>query len=313
MSKRDNDEKGQQEVFTPPAHPQMVEVFGFRVPTSAYYLHRGHAWAVLESDSQVRVGLDDFSQKILGPADGLKLPESGKVYYQDHICTALVRQGHKAPFLAPVDGVVEAVNPKVRQNPRLLHDDPYGEGWLFLVKPNNLQRNLNNLLSGEMNTAWIDHEAHRLVNLMDTAVGVTLPDGGAIIDDVYGHYPELGWRPLVQEFLLPILTKSWKRKSVPEDRMAPLEDEAALSRQKREVFRVLSRTSEDRDFRRALMDLQTDALEAYDLSFEAKTAILTGDLKWLNEHIGELTQKQLMFVLSCLLPAAGGSPRIGMA
>ncbi len=300
MSKSDNREKGPRK--TPSSRPQMAEVFGFQVPTSIYYLHRGHAWAVVEGDGQVRVGLDDFSQKILGPADGLKLPERGKEYYQDHICTALVRQGHKAPFLAPVDGVIEAVNPKVRQQPRLIHDDPYGEGWLFLVKPNNLERNLNNLLSGEMNTAWIDHEAHRLLNLMDTAVGVTLPSGGAIIDDVYGHYPELGWRPLVQEFCLPILAREWKRKPLTDSRQAL--DQEALELQKREVFRVLSRTSEDRDFRRALMDLQTEALEAYNLSSEAKTALLTGDLKWLNEHIGELTQKQLMFVLSCLLPAA---------
>ena len=312
MSKQNNDDQGQREVFTPPSGTQMAEVFGFRVPTSAYYLHRGHAWALLESDTQVRVGLDDFSQKIMGPADGLKLPDRGKAYYQDHICTALVRQGHKAPFLAPVDGVIEAINPKVRQNPRLIHDDPYGEGWLFLVKPNNLQRNLDNLLSGEANATWIDHEAHRLLNLMESAVGVTLPDGGAIIDDVYGHYPELGWRPLVQEFILPILTRNWKRKSGAELR-AEAVDQEALELQKREVFRVLSRTSEDRDFRRALMDLQTEALEAYNLSFEAKTAILSGDLKWLNEHIGELTQKQLMFVLSCLLPAAGAQPRIGAA
>ena len=312
MAKQNNGEKGQREVFTPPSRPQMAEVFGFQEPTSAYYLHRGHTWAAVESAGRVRVGVDDFSQKILGPADQLKLPNIGKAYYQDHICMATVRQGHKAPFLAPVDGVIEAINPKVQQRPGLIHDDPYGEGWLFLVKPNNLQRNLDNLLSGEMNTAWIDHEAHRLLNLMESAVGVTLPDGGAIIDDVYGHYPELGWRPLVQEFLLPILTKNWKRKSGAELR-AEAGDQEALEMQKREVFRVLSRTSEDQDFRRALMDLQTEALEAYNLSSEAKTAILTGDLKWLNEHIGELTQKQLMFVLSCLLPAAGAQPRIGLA
>ncbi len=297
MSKPDNREKG------PQAKAQMTDVFGFKVPTSAYYLHRGHAWALVESDQQVRVGLDDFSQKVLGPADALKLPDHGKLYYQDHICTALLRQGHKAPFLAPVDGVIEAVNPKVKQQPRLIHDDPYGEGWLFLVQPNNLQRNLNNLLSGEMNAAWIDHEAHHLLHLMDQAVGVTLPDGGAVIDDVYGHYPELGWRPLVQEFLLPILAQNWHRK--PQAEPLRESDQEALELQRREVFRVLSRTSEDRDFRRALMELQTEALEAYNLSFEAKTALLSGDLKWLNEHIGELTQKQLGFVLACLLPAAG--------
>ena len=205
MSNQNNAAKVQREA--PPSRAQMKEVFGFQVPTSNYYLHRGHAWAVVESDNQVRVGLDDFSQKLLGPAEELRLPEVGKVYYQDHLCLAVFRQGRKASFEAPVDGVIEAINPKVRQNPRLIHDDPYGEGWLFLVKPNNLQRNLNNLLSGEMNTAWIDHEAHRLLNLMDTTAGVTLPDGGDVVDDVFGHYPELGWKPLVQEFFLQNLTK----------------------------------------------------------------------------------------------------------
>ncbi|MGO9577895.1 MAG: glycine cleavage system protein H [Desulfobaccales bacterium] len=278
--------------------PQMKDVFGFQVPTSTYYLHGGHAWAVPESSGQVRVGLDDFSQKILGPADELKLPDIGKVYYQDHIFMAQIRQRHKAPFLAPVDGTIETINSKVVQTPRLIHDDPYGEGWLFLVNPTNLQRNQENLLSGEANAAWIDQESHRLLDLMETAIGVTLPDGGAIVDDVYGHYPALGWRPLVQDFFLPILTRTWKRKGE-----AALRPEAADQDElKREVFRVLNRTSDDREFYRTLMDMQPEALEAYKLSSEAKTAILSGDLQWLNEHIGELTQKQLRFVLSCLLP-----------
>jgi glycine cleavage system H lipoate-binding protein len=185
----------------------MVDVFGFQVPTETYYLHRGHAWVVLEDSGQVRVGLDDFSQKLLGQADDLKLPEVGKVYYQDHLCLALFKQGRKASFEAPVDGAIEAVNPKLRQNPGLIHDDPYGEGWLFLARPINLRRNLENLLSGEANAAWIEAESQRLLNLMDTTVGFTLPDGGAIVDDVYDHYPELGWRPLVQEFFLQNLSK----------------------------------------------------------------------------------------------------------
>ena len=301
MSQQNNEEHVQRQGLKAPSRPQMAEVFGFQVPTNTYYLHQGHAWAVPESGGQVRVGLDDFSQKILGPADQLKLPDVGKVYYQDHICIALVRQGHKAPFLGPVDGMIEAVNPKVRKKPSLVHDDPYGEGWLFLVKPSNLQPNLEKLFFGEANAAWIDHETHRLLNFMDTALGVTLPSGGSIIDDVYGHHPDLGWRPLVQEFLLPVLGKSWKKRSEAA-RLAPEADQEELLTQRREVFRVMNRTTEDQDFLWALRDMQTEALEPYKLSSEAKIAILSGDLKWLNEHIGELTQKQLRFVLSCLLP-----------
>jgi glycine cleavage system H lipoate-binding protein len=176
------------------------------VPIENYYLHRGHAWAVLEGDNRIRVGLDDFSQKLLGQADEVRLPEIGKVYYQDHLCMALFRQGKKASFEAPVDGAIEAINPRVQQQPSLIHDDPYGEGWLFIVKPLNLQRSLENLVLGEATAAWIGEETNRLMALMDTTVGATLPDGGEIIDDVFGHYPGIGWRPLVQEFFLRHLT-----------------------------------------------------------------------------------------------------------
>ena len=98
--------------------PQMREVFGFQVPSGNYYLHKGHAWVLPEGDDRVRVGLDDFSQKLLGPAEWVKLPEIGKTYYQDHLCMSLFRQGHKASFEAPVDGVIEATNPKIEQEPQ---------------------------------------------------------------------------------------------------------------------------------------------------------------------------------------------------
>ena len=166
----------------------MKDVFGFQVPIENYYLHRGHAWAALEGDDRVRVGLDDFSQKLLGPADEIRLPEIGKVYHQDHLFMALFRQGKRSSFEAPVDGAIEAINPKVRQNPSLIHDDPYGEGWLFMVKPTNLSRNLENLVHGEANATWIDEESHRLLHLLDSRLGVALPTGGAIVDDVYGNY-----------------------------------------------------------------------------------------------------------------------------
>jgi glycine cleavage system H lipoate-binding protein len=204
--------KGPEEVVSSSRLPKTVEVFGFQVPVSSYYLHRGHAWALLEENGQVRVGMDDFSQKILGPADELELPQLGNVYYQDHVCMALVRQGHKAKVLAPVDGLIEEINPMLQQRPNLVHDDPYGAGWLFLVKPINLKYNMDNLYSGDMNAAWIDQESHRLLNLMDSEIGVTLPSGGAIIDDVYGHFPQLGWRRLVREFLLKDLTQTWKKR-----------------------------------------------------------------------------------------------------
>jgi glycine cleavage system H lipoate-binding protein len=199
-------------VQAPPPGPEAAEAFGVLAPPEDYYLHRSHAWAALESSGEVRVGLDDFSQKILGPADALKLPAVGAVFFQDHICMSVIKKDNKASFEAPVDGIVTEVNPEVCKNPRLLHDDPYGKGWLFKVKPTNLRQNLANLLPVEKTEAWIAKEACRLLNLMESTVGVTLPSGGSLIGDIYDHYPQLGWRRLVKEFFLSNVTRHWKKK-----------------------------------------------------------------------------------------------------
>jgi DNA-binding response OmpR family regulator len=66
--------------------------------------------------------------------------------------------------------------------------------------------------------------------------------------------------------------------------------------QKREVHRVLNRTAEDPEFWNALMESGSEALRDYQLSDEAKAAIVSADLKWLNEQVGELTQKQLKYI-----------------
>jgi YesN/AraC family two-component response regulator len=70
--------------------------------------------------------------------------------------------------------------------------------------------------------------------------------------------------------------------------------------QKREVLRVLDRTYEEPAFWQDLLEKGAEALEGYQLSSTAKAAILSRDLKWINENIGELTQKQLSFILKQL-------------
>ena len=66
--------------------------------------------------------------------------------------------------------------------------------------------------------------------------------------------------------------------------------------QKREVVEVLSRAADDSKFCLDLLENGSQALSTYTLSSEAKAAILSGDLRWINQNIGELTQKQLMFI-----------------
>jgi|GEM_PF-134526 len=179
---------------------QLEEVFGIKVPTSRY-LHQGHTWVAVESGGRVRIGMDDFSQKVLGSSDDIKLPVIGAEIRRDKTALALFRQGGQAGVLAPVAGVIEEVNPQVQKRPGLTHDDPYGEGWMMLVAPTNLKPDLGNLFSGEGCATWIEEETARLLAMLEPSVGATLQAGGALIDDVYSQCPELGWDRLVKEFL----------------------------------------------------------------------------------------------------------------
>ncbi len=179
---------------------QLEEVFGIKVPPSRY-LHRGHTWVALENGGRVRLGMDDFSQKVLGPGDEIRLPLIGEEIRHDQAALALFRQGKKAAVLAPLDGIIEAVNPKVLARPGLAHDDPYGEGWLMVVAATNLKSDLKNLVSGEGKGPWLEEESLRLLAMLEPSVGAALQSDRTIIDDVYGQYPELGWERLAKEFL----------------------------------------------------------------------------------------------------------------
>uniref|UniRef100_A0A7V4LD02 Hydrogenase iron-sulfur subunit n=1 Tax=Desulfobacca acetoxidans TaxID=60893 RepID=A0A7V4LD02_9BACT len=179
---------------------ELEEVFGLKIPLGRYY-HRGHAWVALEGGGMVRVGMDDFSQKLLGPGDAFALPDPGQEIIREDKALAFFRGSEKAPILAPFSGVVEAVNPKVLARPDLTHHDPYGDGWLLLLAPTTPEPDLKKLVTGPQSVEWIRDETERLVGMLDSSVGATLHAGGSLIDDVYGHYPDLGWANLVKEFL----------------------------------------------------------------------------------------------------------------
>jgi len=88
-----------------------------------------------------------------------------------------------------------------------------------------------------------------------------------------------------------------KDRSAPDEKGDSIAERATKNLvHKREVLLVLDRTNRDVSFAKNLLDGDSSALEAYDLSWEARAAITSGDLKWLNKNVGELTDEQMIFV-----------------
>jgi glycine cleavage system H lipoate-binding protein len=175
-------------------------VKGFEVPTG-HYFHNGHTWARIESGGHIRIGMDDFTMKLLGKADAFDLPLKGKELYQNKAGWGIKRDGKSADVLSPVDGVIVDVNYKTHENPELANLEPYGSGWLFIVHAPDIKEAFNSLMDEDISLSWMNNEIEKLEAMIADVSVSKIGDGGYEGPDIYGSLPELGWDNLVRNFL----------------------------------------------------------------------------------------------------------------
>lgn len=178
---------------------QMVE--WFRVPDHLQF-HPGHAWAHVGAGDVVTVGVDDFASKLVGRPSALRLPEIGARITQGERAFGLTCDGKTVDMLAPVDGTVVAVNPRVVSSPALITDDPYGDGWLVKVNPGRIGANLKQLLSGRLARRWTEEACEGLRALMSPELGRVCQDGGVPADGMARNLDPVHWDDLARRFLL---------------------------------------------------------------------------------------------------------------
>lgn len=174
------------------------QVEGYRLP-EGHFFHMGHAWARVEAGGRIRIGLDDFSMKLFGPADNLELPLTGEQIKFSEVGLAFKRMGKQASVLSPISGVVTAINYETVKDPTIVKEEPYNDGWLMVLDPVDMKKNLKDLLYGKESTEWLHAEHQKLVEMV-SEVGVTYADGG-VIEDVVGSLPDLDWNRITQSFL----------------------------------------------------------------------------------------------------------------
>jgi glycine cleavage system H lipoate-binding protein len=180
--------------------PKYTNASGFQVADN-YYHHLGHSWAHIEQDGWVRIGIDGFISKVFGSADTINLPPVGTLLKQGQVGWVLARNGHKASMQSPISGTVFAVNDKIKGHPEIAQADPYKEGWLFLLDPANLNLDLKGLYYGKECLQWMEKENQNLLELLGPEYKRLAATGGGLINDIYGHIPEIDWDRLMKTFL----------------------------------------------------------------------------------------------------------------
>jgi len=178
----------------------------FRVP-EGYGFHQGHTWMKVDLMSPnherlVKVGLDDFAQKLIGKVDAVELPAVGSRLTQGDKGWSLMVDSVAIPMLSPVDGEVVAVNQEVLRSPGILSSDPYGAGWLLEVNSDRIAADSRNLLSGKVARAWMETALENLHPVRHEALGPVMQDGGIPLEGIAQVLGGDQWAELAKAHLL---------------------------------------------------------------------------------------------------------------
>ncbi|GAA0289052.1 glycine cleavage system protein GcvH [Kineococcus aurantiacus] len=104
------------------------------VPADLRYTSE-HEWVRVEADGTVRVGITDHAQDQLGDVVYVSLPAEGEAVSAGGACGEVESTKSVSDITAPVSGTVTGHNPGLETRPDLVNTDPYGDGWMFTLTP----------------------------------------------------------------------------------------------------------------------------------------------------------------------------------
>ncbi len=174
-------------------------VAGVQLPEHLHY-HPGHTWAAAEGTHRLRVGIDEFAARLLGPLTQVQLPLRGRWFGQGERGWTLHAADRQAGLPMPVEGEVIEVNEQALAHPEKITADPYGEGWLLVVRTADPVLSLRNLLNGSLARRWMEDTVAELRRMVAPLAPATAPDGGLLMTGIAGQLDATQWEAVTRRF-----------------------------------------------------------------------------------------------------------------
>jgi glycine cleavage system H protein len=122
---------------------RMVE--GREIPGDLKYT-KEHEWVRVEG-GRCRVGITDYAQNSLHEVVYADMPKIGRALGKGESFGTVESVKAVSEVYSPLSGEVVEINQKLVDAPELVNQQPYGEGWLILMKPSKLREELSSLMS----------------------------------------------------------------------------------------------------------------------------------------------------------------------
>ncbi len=125
----------------------VVDKFIFTAKRGLFYAEND-TWVKLEN-GRVRVGLTDYFQRRVGDVVYIEFPKVGIMVKRSEEIAQLESIKTVSSITSPLEGTILEVNESLTNKPEMINEESYGKGWLVLIYPVNLKKNLKQLLTAE--------------------------------------------------------------------------------------------------------------------------------------------------------------------
>ena len=128
-------------------YQEVADKFIFTVKKSLLYAEND-VWIEIRN-GKAKIGVTDFLQRRGGDVVFVKILKEGSIIKRlDEIANYETIKA-VLPVTSPFNGVIAEINTSVNDKPELINEDPYGEGWLVLISPSNLEEDRKHLITAE--------------------------------------------------------------------------------------------------------------------------------------------------------------------
>lgn len=107
-----------------------------------------HEWVRPEGDGTFTIGISEHAQELLGDMVFVELPDVGAMVSAGDDVAVAESVKAASDVYAPICGEIVAVNEDLEDSPELVNSDPYGDGWLFRIKADDVDE-VEGLLDAE--------------------------------------------------------------------------------------------------------------------------------------------------------------------
>jgi len=179
-----------------------------RIPKGLFY-NRNHTWVHLERSGIANMGLDDFLLHISGEIKINMVKNQGDLIGKGELMAEIVQNGKILKITSPISGKIVKTNSRIKYDPRILNEDPYGKGWLYKISPSQWIGETGSFVMAEEAIAWTGRELARFKDFLAATMSkyspessmLILQDGGELCDRPLSELPDQVWQDFQKSFL----------------------------------------------------------------------------------------------------------------